>query len=387
VTAPAGAAAGRWRVACDTCDAGAWIGVPPSALPWCEHCQRSVSAPRCPECGTTPATAEPRFLECHGVLQNLDAVLAAWAGDAAPLDRLLPRRPRFLTDLTPPSPAAGNSRLLAEVAAGHFGAALADATSEAASGDLASWRALAVASQRIGALAAAEAAWTRILEQRPDDQVARLNRGVLRVQDDRRLAAREDFDRAGDGFEARWNRAALRVVEAVASGRLPSDETLRSARYDAGPPSFYWSDQTIGRLLWSLLIEREAVSGAPAGATAVDRLRAAEAQFEHDTFWDRALILEGYARLGREADRTRVARPMAETLIAEIGAQPFLEATYAASMRESLHEVARHVRDGDPSAAGNAIERMPGREDLARYRIPCAACGRGTVGIEEYQSA
>ncbi len=383
----AGAHSGRLRVACDACEAGAWIGVPPGAEPWCERCQRSVSAPRCPDCGTTPATAEPRFLEAHGLLQNLDAVLAAWVGDAAPLDRLLPRRPRFLTDLTPPATAAGAPGLFAEVAAGRFGSALAEAPPEPGSRDgLATLRALAVACQRTGAGAAADTAWSRILEVRPDDQVARLNRGVLRAVGERWTEAREDFERAGDGFEARWNRAALSVVESVAAGGVPSAEALRAARDQTGPASSYWSDQTIGRLLWALLVERAARAEGSSRATAVENLRAAESELEHETFWDRALILEGFARLGLASDRARVAEPLAQGLIAELEAQPFLGAARAAAMRAALAEAARAIRGGDPTTAREALRRMPGREDLGRYRVPCAACDGGTVGVEEYES-
>jgi len=102
---------------------------------WCEACQhaQSLAAPadpasRCARCGTR-LPAAPRFVELWGMLQHLHAVLAAWAGDATPLATLLPERPAFLTDLTPPvaapdDPAALRTQLAA-LARGEWSAVLA----------------------------------------------------------------------------------------------------------------------------------------------------------------------------------------------------------------------------------------------------------------------
>jgi hypothetical protein len=42
---------------------------------------------------------------------------------------------------------------------------------------------------------------------------------------------------------------------------------------------------------------------------------------------------------------------------------------------------------GDPVEARHDIAEAFGRDDLKRFRIPCAACGRGSVGIVETAEA
>src|SRR5262245_34913880 len=132
----------RWRLACDACDAGGWIGPGADGAcdAWCEGCQRPqrVAEPRspapCAACGTPLTLAEPRFEELLGEAQHVAAVLAAWCGDPGPLATLLPERPRLLTDLDPPAPRAGDPPAvvdaLASLARGQFErarAALAEA--------------------------------------------------------------------------------------------------------------------------------------------------------------------------------------------------------------------------------------------------------------------
>ena len=136
--------------------------------------------------------------------------------------RGLPERPRLLTDLDPPRSAAGGSRAGARGARG-----------------------------------------ARALEAEPNDTAARLNRGAIRARRGDYATARADFALAGDRHEARWNRAGLLVIEAVsASPGLPEAAILRRARAEAGEPSSYWSDHTVGRLLWTLLVERALAAGA-----------------------------------------------------------------------------------------------------------------------------
>jgi hypothetical protein len=90
----------RWNVACDACDASAWMGAANGGFDaWCEACQIAAktgpepAAARCPRCGGGLTFGEPRFIEIFGELQNLAAVLSAWQGDPAPLTALLPERP------------------------------------------------------------------------------------------------------------------------------------------------------------------------------------------------------------------------------------------------------------------------------------------------------
>ena len=100
----------RWRLACDHCETAVWVGPTPAGRDvWCEACQvvqslasDAADGTPCARCGV-PLPSSPRFLEVWGGLQQLDAVLAAWAGDARALATLLPERPRFLTDLDPPA--------------------------------------------------------------------------------------------------------------------------------------------------------------------------------------------------------------------------------------------------------------------------------------------
>ena len=244
----------RWKLSCDACGAAWWIGRSKSGWDaWCERCQRGSSlaawtpGTACPGCGAPLTIDPPKFVEAYGTLQNLAAVLAAWSGETAMLGSILPERPRFIADLTPPDPNsiqdAGAREALEALASGDFVSARAwleewagvgraiDTSPDAAH----LWHALAIAAERTGALPLAEVAYTRALE-RAEQPVARLNRGVLRARRGDLAGAAEDFARAGHGREARWNRAAPAVLEAVATTPgLPAHAALESARAEAGP--------------------------------------------------------------------------------------------------------------------------------------------------------
>jgi len=391
----------RWRVGCDACGAGGAIGPragpgPASRDAWCEACQRGEvvtaagSPSGCARCGAPLSLEAPRFLEAFGMAQELAAVVAAWGGEPASLRTLLPERPRFLSDLTPPpADAADASRAaaaLAELAAGAFAKARPGlvAWTEAAPGEARAWEARAIAEERLGDAAGAEESWSRALACR-DAPRARLARGVLRARRGALAEAGADLSRAGEGHEARWNRAALRVVHAVAvTPGLPAGEVLAAARAEAGPVSDYWSDFTVGRLLWTLLVER-ALARRAAGAPICPEervLRAAEREFEHDTFWDRAMILHGYASLGMRAEEASVAAPLAAARAGALAAEPFLRARGAEALRDATERAAASVLAGDPAGAGPALDFLLTREDLRRYGVPCAACGRGLLRAE-----
>src|SRR5262245_7652492 len=181
----------RRLLRCDHCEASAWIGFSGDRHDvWCERCQRPASLPsdvesaRCPHCDEALTLGDPRFEEIYGHLQNLVAVLEAGRGDAGRLATLVPERPRFLSDLDPPERQDGDGEAthaaLEALRAGAFGdaskrleAILASYTED---GTLPArlWRALAVARQRLGDLAGAEEAFSRVLQTDPDDEIARL---------------------------------------------------------------------------------------------------------------------------------------------------------------------------------------------------------------------
>ena len=383
----------RWRLACDGCDAGAWLGARAGGFDaWCEACQTAqalAAAPgaevRCPRCGAA-LFSEPRFVELHGQLQHLDAVLAAWGGDAAPLSAILPERPRFVSDLDPPAPRTDDpparAAQLAALARGEWRAVLA----VAADSDARSHAARAIAYERSGEPSAAIAEWDAALSL-GEDARAHLARGALLARSGRHAEAGEDFARAGETQAARWDRASLLVHRAVAAGSgTPEPALVARARAEAGRASAYWSDPTVGRLLWSLLVEREAAGRSGQGGPAPSSralLRSAENELEHSTFWDRSLVLLGWTRLDEAAEAARVARPLARGCIADLEREPALGGPELALVAQAVAPAREAVDRGDPLGARSAIAGALERDDLRRFRIPCARCRRGTVGVEE----
>lgn len=370
---------GRILLRCDACGVEAWIGRTRDGWDaWCECCQHGIrmasAAGACARCGTPLTTAAPRFMEAGGQLQNLSAVLAAAAGDPAPLRALLPERPRHLADLNPPAALAHDPppvrEALARLAGGQFREARArlDALDADAPHVLA---ARAIARTRAGDATGAEAVWSARLA-RGDDAQARLNRGVLRAQRGALAEAAEDFARAGDTREAHWNRAATALALAVErAGGMPEHPAIDAARAEAGAPSPYWSDLTIGRLLWILLVER--------GDRAA--LRAAEPNVEFDTFWDRALLLWGYATLGALDDARRVAAPLATRGFEALDAEPWARWSEGPWARGVAVAHAAHDA-GAFAEARRMLDTLRNRDDMTRHRTPCRACGSGAIGAD-----
>ena len=319
------------------------------------------------------------------MLQHLDAVLAAWAGDAAPLARLLPERPRFVTDLDPPSARPDDPAPLAFAIAacahGDYRAVPAPAPSD----DPRAHAAYAIACERLGDVERATHAWDAVLAAGEDPR-ARLARGSLHARAGRFDAARDDLALAGNGFPARWDRAALAVHLAVAASEgVPDPGPLAAARAEAGEASAYWSDATVGRLLWSLLVERAAERLVEGGPDPRDRaaLRAAESEFEHSTFWDRAMRIVGWVRVGALDEAARVAGPLARDGAADLLDEPALRGPALASVAAAVTLARAGMDAGDPVSARHALAEPLAREDLRRFRIPCLRCGRGSVGLDE----
>jgi hypothetical protein len=387
----------RRHVACDHCDAGAWIGCEDQRCDgWCEACQRpepasaDVPNPTCTRCGGPLTLDAPRFEELYGALQDVVAVLEAWSGDPARLTPLVPERPRFLTDLSPPEPRPDDGpatrSVLEALRAGDFAVAKREleplVTAPAGPGpDSRIALALGIARQRMGDLAGAEAAFDRAVGAEPDDRQSRLDRGALRARRGDFTGAQEDFARAGDGREACWNRAARIVLEAVATGLgLPDARRLDAARAEAGEPSSYWSDHTVGRLLFTALVERARARATDPCADA-RTLRAAERELEFDTFDDRALLLLGYGTLGLADEAARVAAPLAAASIARLAAEPYARGDAGRWLAAALALADSACRAGRPADALIALRPLLERDDLRRYRFPCARCGIGTIGV------
>ncbi len=402
----------RWHLACDTCEAAAWVG--PSATgfdAWCESCQSARGLPAgavqeatCPECGHRLSTGELRFEEFFGELQNVAAALAAWSGDPRPLAELLPERPRFLVDRTPPEPRDDDPpearAALAALRAGSFLEAgwLLEPLVAAPPGRAASPRllwALGVARERSGEPAEAEACYARALAPGGAGDEAerlRLARGCLQARRGDFAGARLDFAAAGETRQARWNRAALRVLEAVARapGR-PDAGAIAEARAEAGEPSPQWSDFTVGRLLWTALVERARARRAHAepgpapddpGETEAQILAWAETCFEFDTFWDRALVLSGYATLGMKEEAAASAASLCGALLGALTREPFLRSPPAAPLAAAVLRAAQAVADGEPRLALREVRALMERRDVGRYRVPCVGCGRGSIGVD-----
>ncbi|HXJ69251.1 MAG TPA: hypothetical protein VNM39_10120 [Verrucomicrobiae bacterium] len=355
---------------------------------WCEACQLAQAgqaepdaATRCARCGTRLPRA-PRFVELWGMLQQLDAVLAAWAGDPTPLATLLPERPVFVTDLNPPSALADDPpplrEQLAALARGDWQAVLA-----ARADGLRAEVARAIAHERAGDPVAAVAAWDRVLAAGEDER-ARLARGSLLARAGRRDEARADLARAGGSFAARWDRAALSVLDA-ADGAEPDAALLARARAEAGEPSAYWSDPTVGRLLWSRLIERALASSA--GDADLARLRAAERELEHDTFWDRALVLVGWARIGATDEAARVAGTLARREAGALASEPALAGAPLEAVTAAVATALDAIDGREPGRGRRALADALAHEDLRRFRLPCARCGRGSIGVDEVRDS
>ena len=395
------ARASRSHVACDHCGFGAWIGVRKDAIDaWCEACQHPTPLPGtaggsapCPRCGEPLSTAAPRFEELYGELQNLIAVLEAWMGRPARLAPLVPERPVFLTDLNPPPVLPWDPpelrEALEDVVAGAFHDArerllrLALDEPVAAESQLRVAMALGIVHQRLAELPLARAAFDRALAADPGHAPARLDRGALRARAGDFQGARDDFARAGDSFEADWNRAALMILEGFGDdGALPAPERIEAARAAAGAPREFWSDPTVGRLVFITAVERLRAVRAPA-EQAASVLRAAESELEFQSFTDRATVLLGFVTLGIESEWPRIARPLGLEAIAKLEAEPFAHGPAGRELSGALHAARAAVTRDQPSAALAAIGPFADRPEVRRYRIPCLHCGAGTLGVDQ----
>jgi hypothetical protein len=221
-----------------------------------------------------------------------------------------------------------------------------------------------------------------------EDERARLARGALLARAGRLDEAAQDLERpAARSRRAGAARRCSSPRRSTAARRTPRRSR---ARAPSGEPAAYWSDPTVGRLLFSLLVSRALATDESEPRHASDaeraRLRAAERQLEHDTFWDRALVLVGWVRVGapdeaaRVASRSRAPRRERSRPNRRWPARRSRESRWRSAMR-----AARSRRASRPGASG-----ARGRTRARRPRAlphPCGRCGRGTVGVDEVLEA
>ena len=370
---------------------------------WCEACQEPavLAAPLgagavCAHCGEPLSTSTPRFEELFGELQNLTAVLEAWLGRDERLQPLIPERPTFLTDLNPPPLLPWDPPDL-RLALEHLIAGAFHEAREAfaridvppsASAELRLRVAMGrgIVHHRLGEHDLALVAFDRAVAADPQHLPARLDRGALRAARGDHDGAWDDFTAAGDSYEAGWNRAAWIVLQASSdAARPPAADRIRAAREQAGPPSEFWSDPTVGRLLFTTVAER--LRARPRSEGAVATLRAAEAEVEFETFTDRAMVLRGWVALGIESERARVAAPLALGVIGALRATPFVRGEMGRDLLDALTEAATAVARGEPQRALELTKPFIERHDLRHYRIPCRRCGTGSIGVDRVVEA
>jgi hypothetical protein len=130
-----------------------------------------------------------------------------------------------------------------------------------------------------------------------------------------------------------------------------------------------------------LLSER--ALAAPASAESVAVLRAAAAEFEFATFWDRSMQLVTWTRLGEHASASALAHGLALEQADAALAEPALAGAALAEVTAAVRTARAAALAGDPAAARAALAPVLARMDLRRYRIPCAACARGSLGLDE----
>ena len=220
-----------------------------------------------------------------------------------------------------------------------------------------------------------------------EDARARLARGALHARAGRWDAAEADLARAGDSFEARWDRAALALHRTIVErDAMPDDRAWADASRAVGPASDYWSDPTLGRLTWSLVVERVVAShaaGAPLEPAAHARLVAAAARFEHATFWDLAMQVVGWARVGAVEEVARLAQALAGTQVGSTLAEPAVRGPALRAVADAVASARTAMAARDPEGARRAIAPAVARTDLQHFRIPCLHCGMGAVGVDE----
>jgi hypothetical protein len=147
--------------------------------------------------------------------------------------------------------------------------------------------------------------------------------------------------------------------------------------------SDYWSEPTVGRLLWTLLVERARERPTPARCARASRSSSSTPS------GTAPLVAHGYAAAGLSSEFTRVARPAPASCWPPWRASR--RSAHARGARESRPGSWR-ARGGGPGAAarrgaGGRVRGCSGAPICARYRVPCGACGRGSIGVDALEES
>ena len=100
---------------------------------------------------------------------------------------------------------------------------------------------------------------------------------------------------------------------------------------------------------------------------------------------DRAMILVTYSRLELTGDVGRIAMPIAREQASALLAEPALKGAPLAPFAAAVTAAYDAAASRQPRAAWRALYLWMRDERLQRYRVPCAACLRGSVGVEGFE--
>ena len=84
-------------------------------------------------------------------------------------------------------------------------------------------------------------------------------------------------------------------------------------------------------------------------------------------------------------DTARVARPLAREIAARLLAEPPLKGSALAAARLALERAWDAIEAFEPRAARGTLAPWLANEALRHYRLPCSACGKGSVGVAAFE--
>jgi hypothetical protein len=75
--------------------------------------------------------------------------------------------------------------------------------------------------------------------------------------------------------------------------------------------------------------------------------------------------------------------PLARGEANALAAEPALGGVPLADVAAAVSTALREIDAREPARARRALAGALARHDLRRFRLPCARCGRGSVGVDE----